>query len=180
MERCRVSGDLVAAIDQFLTAQSCGAVAAFVYGSVATGQAGPTSDIDTFVLIAQPLPAVAVQQLRSGFVDLQERLGYRPDVNFPIELFTVHQSQSALAGSEVKQAIQLACSSGTVSSDLLDSDGVEVLRALLGTRLTVRASAQLDELTAYANQILAHRLSSGRSAPPEQEVLRALGIRGNN
>jgi predicted nucleotidyltransferase len=179
MERRRVTDDLEVAIDQFLTAQSCGAVAAFVYGSVATGEAGPTSDMDTFVLLAQPLPAVALQQLRSGFVDLQERLGYCPDVTFPIELFTVQQSRSALAGREVEQAIQLACSSGTLSTDLLDSDGVEVLRALLGTRLTVRASAQLDELTAYANQTLAHHLNSG-STSPEHEVLRALGIRGSN
>lgn len=179
MERLRVSSDLVAAIDQLLTDESYGAVAAFVYGSVAAGRARPTSDVDTFVLLAQPMAAHAEQQLRSGFVELQERLGYTPDITYPVELFTVQQSQAALAGGEVSRAIQQACSQGKVSSDLADSDAVEVLRALLGARLTVRASAQLDELTVRANQVLAQHL---RSAPmaPEREVLLALGIRGIN
>lgn len=179
MERWRVSGDVVTAIDQFLTDHSCDAVAAFVYGSVATGQAGPTSDVDTFVLLARPLSGVAVQQLRSGFAELQEHLGYTPDVAYPVELFTVQQSQTALAGSEISRAIHQACSHGKVSSDLAESDAVEVLRALLGARLTVRDSAQLDELTVRANQVLTQHLRSA-SAPPEREVLRALGIRGNN
>lgn len=179
MERWRVSGDVVSAIDQFLTDQSCEAVAAFVYGSVATGQAGPTSDVDTFVLLAEPLPAVAVQQIRSGFAELQERLGYTPDAAYPVELFTVQQARGALAGNEVSQAIHQACSQGKVNSDLAEADAVEVLRALLGARLTVRASAQLDELTVRATQVLTRHLRSA-STPPERGVLRALGIRGNN
>ncbi|MEU1477197.1 nucleotidyltransferase domain-containing protein [Streptomyces sp. NPDC005760] len=174
-----MSGDVVSAIDQFLTDQSCEAVAAFVYGSVATGQAGPTSDVDTFVLLAEPLPAVAVQQLRSGFAELQERLGYTPDAAYPVELFTVRQAHGALAGNEVGRAIHQACSQGKVNSDLAEADAVEVLRALLGARLTVRASAQLDELTVRATQVLTRHLRSA-STPPEREVLRALGIRGNN
>jgi predicted nucleotidyltransferase len=171
-----VTGGLVAAIDQFLTSQSCGALAAFVYGSVAIGRAGPQSDVDTFVLIDQPLSAAGMQQLRTGFVDLQLRLGYRPDVAFPIEVFTVHQSQSALAGNDVKQAIRLACSYQTLSPNLLDSDGVEVLRALLSTRLTIRTSSELDELTSYASQILRRDLNSRHV--PLKDTLRALGIRG--
>lgn len=176
MERRRVSGTVVAAIDQLLTDQARDAVAAFVYGSVATGQARPSSDVDACVLLAQPVSTATAQQLRASFVQLQERLGYTPDPDYPVELFTVQQIRAALLGHKVAHAIEQALAGEELEPELAEADEVEILRALLGSRLTVRASPQLDELTALANQVLAQQLHRA-STTPSRQVLRVLGIR---
>lgn len=179
MERRRVSGDVVAAIGRLLTDRPCGAVAAFVYGSVATGRAGPSSDVDTCVLLARPLSASETERLRTSFVDLQKRLGYTPDADYPVELFTVEQVRTALTGSKVKRAVEQARSGEELDSGLAVSDEVEILRALLGTRLTVLPSPQTDELTALADQALRQHLGPA-SPQPHERALRLLGVRRFN
>lgn len=176
MERRRVSADVTGAIDRLLAERSCEAVAAFVYGSVATGRAGPTSDVDTFVLLARPLPDEAVRELRTSFVDLQKQLGYVPDTDYPVELFTMEQVHTALTGTEVERAVEQSRSQEELDTGLAESDGVEILRALLGARLTVRPSPRLDELTALAGQVLTRHL--GIASPQLHErARRVLGIR---
>lgn len=174
-----MSGAVVAAIDQLLTDESCDVVAAFVYGSVATGQAGPSSDVDSCVLLAQPLSTAEALQLRTSFAQLQERLGYTADPDYPVELFTVQQVRAALVGPEVKRAMERACASEELGPDLAESDAVEMFRALLGARLTVRPSPQLDDLTALANHVLAQHLHHA-STPLSMQVLRVLGVRRKN
>lgn len=171
-----MSGAVVTAIDQLLTDQPYDVVAAFVYGSVATARAGPSSDVDSCVLLAQPVSTAAACQLRTHFIQLQERLGYTPDPDYPVELFTVQQARAALVGNEVKRAMEHACTNGKLGSDLAESDDLEILRALLGARLTVRASPQLDDLTTLANQVLAQHLHRV-SAPLSMQILRFLGVR---
>ncbi|MEU2021886.1 nucleotidyltransferase domain-containing protein [Streptomyces sp. NPDC016469] len=171
-----MSADVAAAIDRLLTERSCEAVAAFVYGSVAAGRAGPASDVDTFVLLARPLSDGAARELRTSFVDLQRRLGYVPDTDYPVELFTVEQVHTALTGAVVERAVEQSRSVEKLGTALAESDEVEILRALLGVRLTVRHSPRLDELTALAGQVLTRRL--GTASPQLHErARRVLGVR---
>lgn len=171
-----MTGQVVSAIDQFLTSEACHVVGAFVYGSVATGQAGPTSDVDCFVLVDRPLTPEATHRFKSGFAELQQRLGYCPDVEYPVELFTVEHCRAALAGDELTQAIREVGWHGAVGPDLSEADAVEIFRALLGERITVQASAQLDELTMQARQVLSQH---ARSEPTllERDIFRVLGVR---
>ncbi|NGO67025.1 nucleotidyltransferase family protein [Streptomyces boncukensis] len=171
-----MTGTVMAAINQYLQDTCSSAIGAFVYGSVATGQAGPDSDVDCFVLLAEPETAETMTQLRSAFAELQVHLGYTPDLAYPIELFTVRQCEEALDGSSVRRAIQQARTHGYTDPDLAASDEVEVLRALLGTRLTVRTCLQLDELTDRAKNVVVEHLSIP-GAPAEHTVLQALGVR---
>lgn len=170
---------VTAAIDQYLRNTCPQAIGAFIYGSVATGRAGPGSDIDCFVLLAQPETAEMATQLRSGFAELQSDLGYTPDPEYPIELFTLQQCQEALNSSSVHQAIQQARMHGHVDPVLAASDEAEVLRALLGTRLTVRTCPQLRELTDHAKRVVARHLGS-QGSPAEHGAFQALGIRNGS
>ncbi len=72
-----------------------------------------------------------------------------------------------------------AARSGEVDRDLAESDPVEVIRALLGARLTVRASAELDDLTQQARKVLAAELGSAPGSS-EPAIRRALGVRDNH
>ncbi|MFE6333976.1 nucleotidyltransferase domain-containing protein [Streptomyces sp. NPDC057798] len=170
---------VTAAIDQYLHDTCPHAIGVFIYGSIATGRAGPGSDIDCFVLLAESETAETTTRLRSGFAELQSRLGYTPDPDYPIELFTLQQCQEALDSSSVRQAVQQAQARGHVDPELAASDEAEVLRALLGTRLTVRACPQLDELTDHAKQVVAQQLGSPGS-PAERRALQALGVRNRS
>ncbi|MFI1163278.1 nucleotidyltransferase family protein [Streptomyces sp. NPDC020801] len=171
-----MTSTVTAAIDQYLHKMCPHAIGVFIYGSVATGQAGPGSDIDCFVLLAEPETAETTTHLRSGFVELQRHLGYTPDPEYPIEVFTRQQCREALDSRTVRQAIQQARTHGHVDPELAASDEAEVLRALLGTRLTVRTCPQLDELTDHAKQVVAQHLGIP-GAPAEHTALQALGVR---
>ena len=101
---------------------------AFIYGSVARGTATSASDIDVFVLLEHPLDPATTAYLRSAFVELQLRLGYQPDLEYPVELFTIEAARNALLAHAA------------------DEDQREVRRALTDTKTVIVASAQLDEL----------------------------------
>lgn len=106
--------------------------AAFIYGSVARGTATAGSDIDVFVLLEHPLAPAAAVSVRTAFVELQLRLGYRPDLEYPVELFTVEAASDALAALNP------------------DEDQREVRRALTDTKTVVIAGARLDDLILQA------------------------------
>ncbi|MFG3041762.1 nucleotidyltransferase domain-containing protein [Streptomyces sp. NPDC048330] len=173
-----MTSSVTAAVDQFL--EMCPrAIGAFIYGSVAVGRARHGSDIDCFVLLAEPEADETTTRLRSGFAELQRDLGYTPDPAYPIELFTVRQCQEALDGASVRRAVRQARTNGHVEPALAESDDVEVLRALLGARLTVRTCPQLDELTDHARHVVARHLNAlGTSA--EHAALQALGVRNHS
>ncbi|MGH3712925.1 MAG: nucleotidyltransferase domain-containing protein [Micromonosporaceae bacterium] len=151
-------------------------VAAFVYGSVAAGTAKADSDIDCFVLLKARNDDTLARRLRAGFILLQTRLGFTPDVRYPVELFTPGDCQRALSGPQVARALRQATSGQPVDSHLAETDAVEVLRALLGPRLTVRASRDLDALTRQAQRVLASAVGPDADAGARM-VLEALGVK---
>jgi predicted nucleotidyltransferase len=105
---------------------------AFVYGSVARGTATSASDIDVFVLLERPLNPTTTASLRKAFADLQLRLGYQPDLEYPVELFTIEAARHALVVHAP------------------DEDQREVRRALTDTKIVIVASTRLDELILQA------------------------------
>jgi predicted nucleotidyltransferase len=109
-------------------------VAAFIYGSVARDTATAESDIDVFVLLATELPPVRTETVRAAFVDLQRRLGYRPDVNYPVELFTIEDAREALATDEP------------------DDDQREIRHALQDVKIVLVGSAELEDLVTLAGR----------------------------
>jgi Nucleotidyltransferase domain len=98
--------------------------AAFIYGSVAHGTATPDSDIDVFVVLEHDLPDHQVAELRSRFHDVQLSLGYTPDPQFPVEIFSVAAIRNALAVVEP------------------DEDQQEIRRALMGKRIMLTGSIE--------------------------------------
>jgi predicted nucleotidyltransferase len=107
-------------------------VGAFIYGSVARGTATANSDIDVFVLLGTELPPAQIALLRNAFFDLQRRLGYLPDPEYPVELFATDTVREAL------------------TADVPDEDQREVRRALVDTKIVLVRSAQLEEFIAMA------------------------------
>ena len=105
---------------------------AFIYGSVARGTARVGSDIDVFVLLDEPLDFPMIASLRSAFVDLQRRLGYQPDLEYQVELFTIEAAGDAL------------------TSRAPDEDQREVRRALTDVKTVIIGSQRLDELILQA------------------------------
>jgi predicted nucleotidyltransferase len=98
--------------------------AAFIYGSVAHGTATPNSDIDVFVVLEHELPDEQVAELRSRFHDVQRRLGYTPDLQFPVEIFSVAAIRDALAVVEP------------------DEDQQEIRRALTDKKIMLTGSVE--------------------------------------
>jgi predicted nucleotidyltransferase len=143
--------------------------AAFVYGSVAAGRAGASSDLDCFVVTKCDLDDAQRLQIGSGFTRLQQRLGFRPDPAYPIELFSANTCRTVLADARLESLLSAAAARG-VDKHVAESDEVEVLRALLDQRLVVRPAAVLDELTAQAWTLL------HRATPEPAVVLQALGL----
>jgi predicted nucleotidyltransferase len=105
-------------------------VGAFIYGSVARDTATAASDIDIFVLLATDLPRSRLAAVRTAFIDLQRRLGYQPDPEYPVELFSVDRVRAAIA------------------VEAADEDQREVRRALRDTKVMLVDSAQLQEVIA--------------------------------
>ncbi|HEV2637219.1 MAG TPA: nucleotidyltransferase domain-containing protein [Actinocrinis sp.] len=128
--------------------------AAFIYGSVAAGMATPASDIDCVIFTTRNLGHGHQSRIRADFATLQQRLGYTPDLSYPIETFTVDQCQRSLASRETLLQV-LALSAPGAENNFLQSDDAEILRALLGRRLTVRPSPHLDDLTLRADTFAA-------------------------
>jgi len=144
-------------------------VAAFIYGSVAAGRAGPASDLDCFVLIKKPLITAQLELVKAEFGILQSDLGYAPDPDYPIELFAVDACHAALGSDLLNQILSEATTTGNIDPQMAEHDHVEVLRALLDHRIVVRQAPALDLLTALAHDML------NRHPEPEQ-LRRTLGL----
>jgi predicted nucleotidyltransferase len=123
--------------------------AAFIYGSVATGTAGPGSDIDLFVITARSPAPAALAALRTRSLSMQTGLGFRPDLDYPVEVFTAGACESLLDGQELRAAFAAAVA-GPVSAAVVDADALEVARSLTGPAIDVVAAPVLDTLRAHA------------------------------
>jgi len=148
--------------------------AAFVYGSVARGTATPASDIDTFLLVRSELDAAQRDGLDAAFTRLQHEFGCRPDPDHPVEIFAVGTCERALAGPLVLRSVDTAARGGTLDQPTHDSDDLELLRALLDSRLPVIESLVLDSLTAIAR----HRVTTAarHHGVVETDLLPCLGL----
>jgi predicted nucleotidyltransferase len=156
---------VIAEVARFLAAHAREHVAAaFIYGSVATGRARSGSDIDCFLLLTrEPGPALR-ERLRSDFTLLQQRLGYAPHPRYPVELFTEKRCRAALEGQLITCAVDQARQNRHAVRELIETDDLEILRALLSPRLPVRGSATLDGLTDTATQTLTAALETTPAA----------------
>jgi predicted nucleotidyltransferase len=132
-------------------------VAVFVYGSVAADIDHVGSDIDTFVLTQTEIADRCRLRIRADFHQLQQRLGYRPDPEFPVEVFSV------AAVDAVLDTLDNAITGGTFAALPEDGDEREILRALTDTRWVLQPSADLDRLTTRA-QHLTSRLVTEKPA----------------
>jgi predicted nucleotidyltransferase len=122
--------------------------AAFVYGSVASGTDRVDSDVDTFVLLSEDV-GDGRSRIRAEFTQLQRRLGYIPDADHPVELFTTADAAAAL------DAAERAVRDGTFDRLRIDGDEREVLHALTDSRLLLLGGAALDQLSARAERLAA-------------------------
>ncbi|MCW6003484.1 nucleotidyltransferase domain-containing protein [Micromonospora sp. CPCC 205371] len=145
-------------------------VAAFIYGSVAAGLAGPASDLDCFVLIKEPLARVQLELIRTEFGALQRGLGYQPDPEYPIELFTTDACHAALGSDLLHHVLSDAAAAGHIDPHLAKHDNVEVLRALLDRRIVIHHAPTLGLLTARAHDVL------GQHPAPPGQLRRILGL----
>jgi hypothetical protein len=145
-------------------------VAAFVYGSAATGRAGPTSDIDCFILV-HGFSTELRERIAAPFAALQRSLGYTPDPEHPVEVFTVHQCRAALTGNLLRPLLAVAATTGQLAPAVAECDEVEILRALLDRRVVLQPATELDALTALAHDVAAAH------GGWDYSVLRALRLR---
>jgi hypothetical protein len=129
-------------------------VAAFVYGSVAAGRAGPSSDIDCFVITADDLDGAHRRRVGMAFSSVQRALGFTPDPDYPIEVFSTEACRSILQGTDLDHMLMAAAVSGSMDRRIAESDEMEVLRALLDRRLVLRQAAVLDLLTVQAQALV--------------------------
>lgn len=149
--------------------------AAFIYGSVAAGTAGPRSDLDCFVLTRGELSAGRAERLQTAFADLQRDLGFTPDPIYPIEIFATTLAVAALDEPLLLRALTTAALDDHLDDMTLNSDCVEVLRALLNVRLPIDDSVVLDSLTVLAR----HRLVNAalRHHVPPAQIAARLGVK---
>jgi predicted nucleotidyltransferase len=167
------SGAVVEAAQQLL-ARFEGIDGAFVYGSVAHGTARPGSDADLFLVSVTELAPVLRDRLRTDVGHLQRALGYSPDPVHPVEIFPAARCVDALTGPLILRATHTAACGTPIDRITLDSDDLEILRALLDRRLPVRASPVLDSLTALAKrQVTA---AARRLDVPAGRVLTGIGL----
>jgi Nucleotidyltransferase domain len=146
------------------------AVAGFVYGSVAHGRAGPGSDIDFFVVTRRPLAPARRDAVGRSFAALQRSLGFTPDPQHPVELFSDVECRAALDGSVLDRALAGIAETGSLDPVVAEHDDVEVLRALLDRRVVVLPNPRLELLTERAAALAA------RPAVSRSRLLRALGL----
>jgi predicted nucleotidyltransferase len=151
-------------------------VAAFVYGSVATGRATAASDIDCFVVMRERLTRRSALPLRGGFAELQRRLGYTPDPEYPLELFTVGECYAATAGAAVARALDRYEQTGVVEPAWRDCDELEIVRALTGPRLSLVGEPVLVRLADRARGAVAAALAARPYLDPGRAAA-ALNIR---
>jgi len=147
---------IATAIAGFLACQEALEVlAALIYGSVATGRATPDSDIDCLVVVSEdPVPSV-VARVRAEFADHQQRLGYTPDPEYPIELFGLETCRALLRSSTHDAAGTGQRPQKPAAAVTLD-DAAELVRALTSPRIAIIDSPVLAELTGYATSTSTH------------------------
>jgi hypothetical protein len=149
------SGEVVVAARRYvIDAFGPALLAGFIYGSVADATSGPHSDIDCFVLIGRVMPPRARLDAAAGFARLQRRLGFVPDPDFPIEVFTADACDAALDGPALATCLRPVAAGGVVVSETVESDDVEILRALLDTHLVLVENAALDRLVDRAERLV--------------------------
>lgn len=148
---------------------------ALVYGSVARGTATAASDVDLLVLTTEPVAPQVSVRLRQSVHDLQLRLGYQPDPEHVVEVFAVPACVDALTGPLVLRAAQQAAAGREIDRLTLDSDDLEILRALLDRHLIVVASPVLDGLVALARSQVDS--ACRRIAVPPDRVFAGIGLR---
>jgi len=148
---------------------------ALIYGSVARGSATAESDVDLFVVTNGTVDPGEHDRLRLDAGQMQRRLGYQPDPVHTVEVFTADRCVDALTGPLVLRATHVVADGQAIDRITVDSDDLEILRALLDRRLTVRASPVVDSLTALAvRQVGA---TARRLEVPLDQVLAGLGLR---
>ncbi|MFL6076975.1 MAG: nucleotidyltransferase domain-containing protein [Mycobacteriales bacterium] len=128
--------------------------AAFIYGSVASGRARCGSDIDCFVITVRELASYRRHQVAVRFATLQRALGFSPDPEYPVEIFSIAACESVLAGAVMGRVLRDAALTRTIDPGLAESDDVEVLRALLDRRVVLRHAPVLDRLTSRTHALL--------------------------
>ncbi len=148
---------------------------AFVYGSVAHGTARRGSDVDLFVVTVTELGPQVRTHLRSAAEELQRGLGHRPDPVHVVEVFPTARCVDALNGPLVLRATHMAAEGRPIDRTTLDSDDLEILRALLDRRLTVRPSPVLDSLTDLARRRVT--AAARRLDVFDRQVLQGVGLR---
>jgi predicted nucleotidyltransferase len=152
-----------------LTEHLGAAFVAFIYGSVAADRAGPSSDIDCFVITAGEIGAPQRRQLVAEFAELQRALGFTPDLDYPIEIFSAEACHAILQSTALNHMLTAAMAAN-LDRGAADSDDMEVLRALLDRRLVLRHAPVLDRLTTQARVVI-------RRCPAEpMALLRVLGL----
>ncbi len=145
----------IASINSFLEEQFGDELAAaFIYGSVASGRAHPGSDIDFFVITVRELTPGRRHRTAVRFAELQRGLGFTPDPDYPVEIFSVAACESLLAGVVLDAALRNTLLTGAIDPSLIESDDIEVLCALLDRRLVLRRGPVLDQLTSQAQELL--------------------------
>lgn len=147
------------------------ALAAFVYGSVATGGASAGSDIDVFVIVDGEPSAVDRHRVGRAFVELQHALGYTPDPCHPVELFSLARCAAGLRVERVESALR-ALSEDEMAVDGAAADDLEILRALVTPRLRVIDGPELDRFDANA----AANLRSALAAQSPADAARARAV----
>lgn len=172
------TADHVVGAVRHMLARFEGIEGAFVYGSVAHGTARPGSDIDLFVVTVADLGPEVRAHLRSAAEGLQRGLGYLPDPVHVVEVFSTARCVDALTGPLVLRATHMAADGRPIDRMTLDSDDLEILRALQDRRLTVRPSPVVDGLTALARrQVTA---AARRLDVFDRQVLDRIGLRSDD
>lgn len=149
--------------------------AAFVYGSIAAGKATAHSDIDLFVITRDVLAATHRTTIQSTARSWQRKLGFQPDHQHPIELFSIDACVEALHAPLLLRALYSAGRGDTLDPGTFDSDCLEVLRAMLNPHLLVRDSPVLASLVTLAHQRFDH--ASSRHGISHAELAHRIGLK---
>jgi len=152
------------------------AAGAFIYGSVATGAAGPHSDIDVFVVLNEQLPYGQREIARAAFAALQRGLGFHPDPEFPVELFTLAECGTGLSSPRLQATIARLCRNEQASAAADETDAMEILRALVGRHIPVHQGPAFGDLVERAAELVRNAVAAYPGAEYHR-ILAALGAR---
>jgi predicted nucleotidyltransferase len=137
------------------------AVGAFIYGSVAEGRARRGSDIDCFVLTKSDLHSQIRADVGRTFAAFQRRLGYSPDLAFPIEIFGTRRCIRAIERNLSNANSSCLSDSYSQCRERARIDDLEIVRALQGVKILVLPSRSLDRITQLATGIRQMEMQAG-------------------